>query len=170
MGRALCVFLSAALLLAGCRKLEPRALDSVRALASRVQPAFRPPADGVLSEAQLTMYLNVRRAAAGRLASPAADAEEYAWVRGRIIEALAALEAKRVTEAALDSYARAIAELRETRRVSRDARAARRLDAEIAGLERERAALRRRDAAAPGILQNASLVAPRRAEIESVGP
>jgi hypothetical protein len=162
--------------LPGCKRIESRSGDPVRVIGSRVEGRFREPADGRISEAQIDLYLQVRRAAGA--ASSDADAArglgvspaEFDWVRGRVIEALRALDAKRVADAALESYSRAIATLREARRGAGDPRAAARIDAEIAGLERERAALRKPDPLGPAVSANAARVAARRVAIESVGP
>ncbi len=160
---------------AGCRKLETADLDAGRALQSRSLLRFRPPADGLLTDAQLDAFLRVRKAAGRRTEAEAAsalgaDPLEIAWVRARIVEALQVLEAARVTDAALESYAGAIARLREARRSERDARTAARLDVEIAGLERERASLRRGAAPAAAAAKNAARAAPRRTELLALGP
>jgi hypothetical protein len=158
----------------GCRKLETRELDPVRALRARARPAFRPPADGLLTDAQVETFLKVRSAAGRRPASEVAtemgvDPVEFAWVRARIVEALVALDARQVGEGAYESYGAALSRLRDARRSTRDGKAAARLDAEIATLERERATLRHADATSPAS-RNAARVASRRAELERVGP
>ena len=159
---------------AACRKLESSDLDAVRALRARALPHFRPPADGVVTEAQLDAYVRFRRAAGNRseaeaVAALGADPAEIGWVRARIAEALLALDAKQVTDTVSESYGAAIARLRETRRAERDPKTAGRLDAEIAGLERERAALRKGDAPGPAAAKNAARIAPRRAELAALG-
>ena len=159
---------------AACRKLETRDLDAVRALRARAQPRFRPPADGVCSDAQLEAFLKVRRVARNRsdaetASALGADPAEIAWVRARIVEALLALEARQVTDAAFESYGGAIARLREARRSTRDSKTTARLDVEIAGLERERASLRKGESPAPASLKNAARLAPRRAELLAIG-
>jgi len=160
----------------GCKRVESRPLDPVRAIRSRVEGRFREPADGRITEAQIDLYLRVRRAA-GAAGSDADAARgmgvspaEFDWVRGRIIEALRALDSRKVADAALESYSRAIATLREARRGAGDPGAAARVDAEIAALERERAALRKPDPPGPAVSANAARIAARRAAIESVGP
>ena len=163
----------AALSPASCRKIEPR-LDPVRALEARVRPRFSPPVDGLLKDAQIDLFLRVRQAAGRRPPSEVAeemrvDPDELAWVRARIAEALLALDARQVSEAAADAYAAALARLRETRRTTSDAKVAARLDAEIASLEKERASVRR-PVPASAAMRNAAVVAVRRAEIERVGP
>jgi hypothetical protein len=156
----------------GCRRFDARDLDAVRSL--RAKPRFQPPADGLITEAQLEMFLRVRQAAGRRPPSEVAtelgiDPAEFAWVRARIGEALVALDSRQVGDAAWDAYGGALARLRETRRATHDSRAAARLDAEIATLERERGTLRRSEAASPAS-RNAARVAPRRAELEKIGP
>jgi len=159
-----------------CGRDEPKRLDPVRAIRSRVELAFRPPADGRLSSAQLDAYVKVRRAI--RTATSGAEAArglgvdpaEFDWIRGRIIEALAVLDSRRVAESGLEGYGRAVAALRAARESAADSKTAARIDAEIAALERERAALRRPDPVAPAALANAARVEARRAEIESIGP
>jgi len=159
---------------AACRRFETRELDAVRALRGRAGPRFQPPADGLLTDAQVDMFLRVRRSAGRRPPSDVAtetgvDPAEFAWVRARIAEALVALDAKQVGDAAFDAYGTALAHLRETRRSTRDPRASARLDTEITTLERERASLRRSEAAAPAS-RNAAKIAPRRGELEKAGP
>lgn len=161
---------------AACRQNEPGRLDPVQAIRSRVEPAFRAPADGRLTPAHLDKYLKVRRAVRGATSDAEAargvgvDPAEFEWIRGRIIEALAVLDARRVAEGGLESYARAIASLRAARESAADSKTAARIDAEIAALERERAALHRPDPAAPAAVANAARVEARRAEIEALGP
>ena len=168
------VLVMTALPAAACRRLETRDLDAVRALRVRALPRFRPPADGVFTAAQLDAFLRVRRAAGNRTEAQAAsalgaDPVEIAWVRARIVEGLLALEARQVTDAAFESYGGAIARLREARRSTRDPKTAARLDVEIAGLERERASLRKGEPPAPASLKNAARLAPRRAELLALG-
>ena len=168
------VLVMTALPAAACRRLETKDLDAVRALRARALPRFRPPADGVFTAAQLAAFLKVRRAAGNRTEAQAAsalgaDPAEIAWVRARIVEALLALEARQVTDAAFESYGGAIARLREARRSTRDPKTAARLDVEIAGLERERASLRKGESPAPASLKNAARLAPRRAELLALG-
>ncbi len=179
VGRRLAHLLVSASIAAGplcCKRVESRSLDPVRAIRSRVESRFRAPADGRLTNAQIDLYLRVRRAAgaAGSDADAAralgASPAEFDWVRGRIVEALGLVDARSATDGALESADRAIATLRETRRAAGDPRCAARVDAEIAGLERERAAMRRPGPVPPGASANTVRVAARRAEIESVGP
>ena len=159
---------------AACRKFEQKDLDAVRALRARALPRFRPPADGVVTDAQLDAFVRLRRAAGNRSEADAAaalgaDPAEIAWVRARIVEALLALDAKQATEPVAESYGAAITRLRETRRSERDPKTAMRLDAEIAGLERERATLRKGDGQGPAAAKNAARIAPRRAELAALG-
>jgi len=140
-----------------------------RALA----PRFRAPAGGLLSEKDLDLYVKVRRAAKGRSDADAARAvganpDEFAWVRARVVEALVALDARRVARAAAETYARSLASLRQARTSVRDPETARAMDEEIAALERERAGLRREESLPQPVASNARLVGARRAEIESV--
>ena len=177
MGRVirLCAF-ALVCLLAACR----RAPDSPRlppGPASRLQPIlrFRPPADGLLTDPQIDRYLRARRAAKGRSEQDAAtavgaDPEEFAWVRTRIVEAVAALEEKRVRAAADETYARTVAAVKETRKSVKDRETLRSMDEQIAGLERERASVRRPPSLSPAIAANARRVAARRAEIDAVAP
>jgi hypothetical protein len=164
----------AALTAASCRKLEAPRLDAVRALQAKVRPGFTPPADGVLKNAQIDAYLKVLRESGRRPPSDVAeslgiDPAEFAWVRARIAEGLLALDARQVSDAAAETYAATLSRLRETRRATRDAKTAARLDTEIAALEKERAALHRPVPASPAS-RNAALVAPRRGELERSGP
>jgi len=157
-----------------CRKLEAPRLDAVRALQAKVRPRFTPPPDGLLKDAQIDAYLKVLRASGRRPPSDVAgsmgiDPAEFAWVRARIAEAFLALDARQVSDAAVENYTAALARLRETRRTTRDARIASRLEVEIAALEKERASLHRPFPATPAS-RNAVLVAPRRAELEQIGP
>ena len=159
---------------AACRKLEPPKLEAVRAIQARVRPRFAPPADGLLTDAQIDAFLRVQRAAGRRPPSDVAegmgvDPVEFAWVRARIAEGLAALETKQVSDAALESYAAAVGRLRETRRTIRDSKAAARLDAEIAALDRERATLGG-PLPATAASRNGARLASRRTELVRVGP
>ncbi|MFN2387242.1 MAG: hypothetical protein ABR576_13320 [Thermoanaerobaculia bacterium] len=131
---------------------------------------FSPPADGLLTDADLDLYLKVRRAAKGRPDGDAAravgaDPERFGWVQARIVEALVALDARRIEADAAETYGRTLASLRETRRGVRDAVTANALDAKIAQLERERAGLRRAETLPPPVAANARRVAQRRAQI-----
>jgi hypothetical protein len=159
-----------------CKPSEPGGLDPVRAIRSRVEPNFRAPADGRLTDAQIDAYLKVRRAVDGTVSDAekarglGVDPAEFDWVRARIIEALSALDSRKVAEAGLEPYTRGIASLREARVAAGDPRTAARLDTEIAAMERERALLRKPDPLPPAAVANAARVAPRRAQIESLGP
>jgi hypothetical protein len=142
----------------------------------RVRGPFEPPADGRLTDAQIDMYLRVRRAsaAAGTDAEAAqrvgASPAEFDWVRARILEALLALDSRRASAAVLESYGRAIATLREARRGAVDPASAARIDREIAALERERSSLRRPDPLVAVVAANAARIERRRTEIEAAGP
>lgn len=175
-GRALLLAIPLAAAAAGCNRAEPGRLDPVRAIRSRVEPRFRPPADGRLTDAQVDMYLRVRRAVRGTASDATAarelgvDPAEFDWVRARITEALSVLDARHVAQAGAEAYGRAIASLRKAREEAGDPRTTAMLDAEIAAGERERAALRRPDPLPPGIAANAARVAIRRTDIEALGP
>jgi hypothetical protein len=124
----------------------------------------------MLTAADVDLYVKVRRAAKGRADADAAravgeDPDRYAWVQARVIEALVALDARRVRDDAAETYARTLASLRETRRQVRDPEGAKTLDARIAQLERERAGLRREEPLPPNVAANARLVEQRRTEI-----
>jgi hypothetical protein len=149
-------------------------LEAVRALEARVRPAFAPPADGLLTTAQIDAYLKVLRASGRRAPSDVAesmevDPAELAWVRARVAEAFLALDARQVSDAAAETYASALARLRETRRAAKDPKTSARLDVEIAALEKERAALHR-PLPVSAASRNGVLVAPHRAELERAGP
>ncbi len=136
---------------------------------------FRPPADGMLTEPQIDRYVRVRRASKGRSGREAAqavgvDPEEFAWVRGRILEALVALDTRRVRSAAEETYARTLASLRETRKSARTPETARAIDEQVAGLERERASFGKLEPLPADVEVNARRIAARRAEVESVSP
>jgi hypothetical protein len=180
--RALVLFAAAAvggLLFQACRRQNAgKAVSTVsRAAASAeaaLRPDFVPPADRLLTDPHLDLYVKVRRAARERSESDAAralgvDPDEFAWVRARIVEALVALDESRVRQAAAETYARTIASLRQTLRSVRDAQTARTVEAQIAGLERERAGMRAPDTLPVDIAANARKVAARRAELETAG-
>lgn len=136
---------------------------------------FQPPADGLLSEAQIDRYIRVRRAARGRSGEEAAravgvDPEEFGWVRARIVEALVALDTSQLRSAAEATYTRTIASLRESAGSVKDKETLRRMEEQIAGLERERGSLKGGDKPPTAVAANARRVAARRAEIESERP
>ncbi len=150
-------------------RLARAAAESTAHLA--LPASFRPPADGTLTGAQIDKYVKVRRAAKGRTDAEASravgvDPDEFAWVRSRIVEGLLEADRRRVRAASEAVYGKTIASLRETRRAVRDPATARTVDEQIAGLERERLALRRPEAVPPALAANARLVATRRAEID----
>ena len=174
---ALALLGSAAILYAGaCGRGEKRPEEAVRAVRQRLEGRFVPPADGRLTDAQIDMFLRVRKAAvtegsdseaATRLAvSPA----EFDWVRARIVEALLALDSRQATSAVFDAYGHAIEALREARRGAVDRASAAKVEGEIAALERERATLRRPDPLAAVVAANSAKVEKRRAEIEAATP
>jgi hypothetical protein len=142
-------------------------LDAAAAAAVR----FRPPADGVLTDAMLDRFVRVRRAAKGRGEAEAAgaigaDPDEVAWVRARVDEALIEADARRVRTSSDEVYGRTLASLRETRKSVKDAPTARSIDEQIAGLERERVTLRRPSNVSASVAANARKVAARRMELE----
>ncbi len=138
-----------------------------------LHPHFDPPADRLLTDRHLDLYVKVRRAAHDRSEADAAralgvDPDEFAWVRARIVEALVALDSARVRQAAAETYARTVASLRQTLKSVRDPQTARTIEAQIGGLERERAGMRAPDPLPVDIAGNARKVAARRAELEAV--
>ena len=160
----------------GCRKgaaprqeLQRLARESSASLNANLR--FQPPADGLLTDAQLERFIRVRRAAKVRTDSDAAravgvDPDEVAWVRARVDEALIEADSRRVRSSADEVYGRTLASLRETRKAVKDAPTARTVDEQIAGLERERATLRRAPPAPASVTANARKVAARRADLE----
>ena len=170
--------LGLAVLLSGsCGKDAADVSRASRLAASRaglpVRVAFQPPADGLLTEAHVDRYIRVRRAAKGRPEEDAAravgvDPDEFGWIRARVDEALLEADRRRVRTFSEEVYGKTIASLRESRRNVRDEKTARGLDEQIAGLERERAALRRADDVPPALAANARRVASRRGEIDGL--
>ena len=159
------------------RSAEPAA--SVPSAGELVVRHFEPPADRLLTDRHLDLYLKVRRAIrapqgsrASRSESDAAralgqDPDELAWIRARIVEALVALDASRVRRESSQTYERTIASLRMTLKSVRDPQIARTIQGEIAALERERGGLVRPDSVPSDIAANARKVADRRAELEA---
>ncbi len=161
---------------AACRR-TPTPGEATRALRRlRALEPFRPPPDGQLTDLEIDRYIRVRRAARGqrtdREAASAAGIEpgEYAWVRARVIEALVALDDRKVRAASEETYARTIASLRQTRQSAHDQETQRALDEQIVLLERERASLKQVDAMPLAVSLNAKRVLARRAEIEALPP
>ena len=159
----------------GCRQPDPgkgSASPGLPGIAPVVR--FRPPADGIVTEAQLNRYLRVRRSARGRSDDEAAralgiDPEEVAWVRARVLEALVYLDTSQVRTAAEATYTRTIAALREASKSAKDRETLRRLEEQIAGLEREKAGLKPAEPPPGAVAANAKRIAPRRAEFEPPG-
>jgi hypothetical protein len=144
---------------------------------ARVIPvqSFSPPSDGLLTDKQIDRYIAVRRAARGRTEADAAralavDPDEHAWVRARLLEALVALDEKRVHASSAETYARTLAKLRETRASVKDPVTARTIDEQIAALEKERAAWRKAELSPPSLAANARRIEKRRAEIDAATP
>jgi hypothetical protein len=142
----------------------------------RVAPVsrFRPPPDGLLTDGELDRYIRVRRAARGRFEDEAAravgvDPDEVAWVRARVVEALVFLDTAQVRSAAEGTYSRTIAAAREAAKSVKDRQTLRRLNEQIALLERERASLKPPESP-PAVAANARRVAPRRADLEAAHP
>jgi hypothetical protein len=172
--------LAAALLVDCDRPQKPAAgrPASVGALPRGVllpAPRFRPPADGLLTDDQVERFIRVRRAAKGRTDAETARAlgvlpEELAWTRARIVEALVALDERRVREASAEVYAKALAQVKAARASVRDSANVRALEEQIAALERERATVRREETAPPALARNMRRVAGRYAELEAVAP
>jgi hypothetical protein len=136
---------------------------------------FRPPVDGLLTEGQLDRYVRVRRAARARSEEEAAravgvDPEEFVWVRARVVEALVFLDTAQVRSASEGTYARTIASLREATKSVKDRETLRRLNDQIALLERERGSLKPPEAPPAAVAANARRVAPRRSDIEAARP
>lgn len=136
---------------------------------------FRPPADGLLTDAQVDRYVRVRRAARGRSEEEGAravgvDPEEFAWVRSRVVEALVLLDTAQVRSGAEATYARTIASLKEAARSVKDQETLRRLNEQINLLERERANLKAPETPPAAVAANARRLAPRRADLEAARP
>src|SRR5262249_37927528 len=172
-----CLALAALFLLApACRQSReaPRPLNQPSAALGRlaIAPRFQPPADGQLTDAMIDRYVRIRAAAKGRSETEAArgfgmDSDELVWVRARILEALAALDTRKVRSASEESYSRAIASLKRTRDSAKDKETLRALNEQIAALEKEKASLKNLEALPASILANARRVAPRRADLET---
>ena len=169
---AVCLSLSAG----ACWRDTPR--KGVRAAGLPRVPVvvrFQPPTDGLLTDAQIDRYIRVRRAARGRSDQEAAravgvDPEEFGWVRARIVEALVALDTSQLRSAAEATYARTIASLKEASKSVKDPETLRRMEEQIAGLERERGGLKAGDKPPASVAANARRVGARRAEIEAAKP
>ena len=167
------------LLFFGCSKpaSPPAQTGQARAGLSKLAliQRFRPPADGLLTDAMIDRYLKVRRAARGQPEEDAAsalraDPGETVWVEARIREALAELNTRRLRAETEDGYARAISSLKQARESIRDKESAKTLNEQIVTLEKERASLKALDSGTPGLVANARRIAGRRAEIDSVRP
>jgi len=171
------VVLAALCTLVSCGREAPRAGQEQGRKAPSLPKVpvvvrFRPPADGLLTDAHIDHYIRVRRASRGRTDDEATtgvgvDPEEYAWSRARILEAIVQLETAQVRGAAEGTYSRTIAALRQAREGAKDRETARKLDEQIAALERERQGFKAPDPAPPAVVANARKIAPRRAEIQA---
>jgi hypothetical protein len=136
-----------------------------------IAPRFQPPADGQLTDAMIDRYVRTRAAAKGRSEIEAArgfgmDSDELVWVRARIIEALAALDSRKIRNASEESYSRAIASLRRARETVKDKETLKTLNEQIAALEKEKASLKTLETLPASIMANSRRVAPRRADLE----
>ena len=171
-GSQIFVSLALACTLVSCGREAPK--PETKSALPAVAPVarFQPPAGGLLTDAQIDHYIRVRRASRGRTDDEAAsavgvDPEEYAWARARILEAIVYLEGSQVRVAADGTYSRTIASLREAAKGAKEQETRRKLEDQIAALERERAAAKAPDPIAPGVAANAKRIAPRRAEIQA---
>ena len=158
-----------------CRRSEARAPGKAVLPAIPSIVRFQPPADGLVTDAQLDRYARVRRAARGRTEEEAAravgvDPQEAAWVRARVVEAIVYLETSQVRASADGTYARTIASLREAAKSAKDRETLKKLEEQIALLEKERAGLRAPDSPAPSVAANARRIAPRRQELDAGSP
>ena len=154
-----------------CRRAAREAPKPVLPALPRVV-RFQPPADGLVTEAQLDRYLRARRSARGRTDEEAStavgvDPEEVAWVRARVVEAIVYLESAEVRIAAEGTYSRTIAALRQAVAGAKDNETSRKLEEQIAALEKERAGLKAPAPPSPAVLANAKRIAPRRAELQA---
>jgi hypothetical protein len=166
--------LSGALAVA-CGREDRPASARAAATGSVLVRKFAPRSDGLLTDQEIDRYIAVRRAARGRSEADAAralavDPDEHAWVRARILEALVALDERRVRGASSETYARTLAKLRETRAAIKDPATARSIDEQIAALEKERAAWKRPEPSSASMAANARRVEKRRAEIDAAVP
>ena len=173
-GRAAALALVSALA-AACRREDRPA--AARPAASRIVlvQKFAPPSDGLVTDGQIDRFIAVRRAARGRTEADAAralavDPDEHAWVRARLLEALVALDEKRVRASSAETYSRTLARLHETRAAVKDPLTVRTIDEQIAALEKERAAWKKPEPSAPSVAANARRVEKRRAEIDAAAP
>jgi hypothetical protein len=90
--------------------------------------AFKPPADGRLTEAQVRLYLKGREAGLGP--------EEHEWVRARVQEARLESTSSKLDRRIVDSRRRILASLEERSRAATDPAKKAELDREIAEVRR----------------------------------
>ena len=143
--------------------------------AARVSPPYTPPADGRLTERQISDFLAASRrrpAAPAPEASPAlsgTNPDERLWVRLKILEARIALEDNEASRRNTDTYRKTIASLKNVVSVSKDPPTREALTRQIAELERDLADAERglRRPPPPGDQFNQALVARHRREIDS---
>jgi len=151
-------------------------------MARVAQATYQPPADGLLSERQIRMYLEVkRRARKIRAAAPAApgtsepaatadlraalelgdNPKELRWVEERVLEAWIALRGQELDRKIAESRSERLAELETQLKGATDAQQRAELEKQIAEI---RAAAPLATAVAPSVDHNAALV--RRYESE----
>lgn len=168
------LFIALATGLASCRDAAPgpgSPVESRRSGASE-RESYRPPADGVLTPAQVQAFLRVREATARVIASPGEPAppggedgisgataaravemqaarelsvpvDEYLWVRERIVEAEAAALTAKLNADVLALLERTLASLRERRPAAPDDASRQLLDEQIASFEAEAVRVKR---------------------------
>ncbi len=166
--------LAAALLLASCRAAKTPTGTAGEPTNPRrsEREGYRPPSDGIVSPAQVEMFLKVReetvrarkaappdaplegeegisRAAESRSAEIRAarvlsvPVDEYLWVRERVLEAEAAALTAKLNADVLGLLARTIESLRERRATSPDDASRKLLDEQIEAFEAESARVKR---------------------------
>jgi len=170
------VALLAALLAGGCRDgAAGGGAPESRRTGDAERENYRPPADGILTAAQVEAFLKVREATARLLASPggasplegeegisdatqarAAEVRaarslsvpvgEYFWVRERVLEAEAAAQTAKLNADVLALLEKTLGSLRERRASAADDDSRRLLDAQIASFEAEAVRVRRESA------------------------
>ncbi len=158
---------------------EPREMTTAEVMDRVTRAAYRPPADGQLTEEQVRMYLEVkRRAREIRGEEPASqepgvttdlraalelghNPKELGWVQERVLEAWIVLRGRELDRKIVESRNRMIRDLEEQLRSATDARQKRELEKQIAEI---RAAAPLATEAAPSLSHNATMV--RRYESE----
>ena len=114
-----------------CKPSEPGGLDPVRAHPEPRRAALPAAGRRTTDRGSDRRCTSEFGSTVGRTASDAekarglgVDPAEFDWVRARIIEALSALDSRKVADAGLEPYTRAIASLREARVAAGDPRTA----------------------------------------------